>query len=96
MKGLIKQVIDAQKESDQLLVQLEEKRMKMEEAHQEQDYKMHRDDQEYQMRVLQMITGSYHISQPSLNKLPSYSAPYSGNNPPYSSPYSETSSPYWH
>jgi len=68
----------------------------MEEAQQEQDYKIHRDDQEHQMQVLQVITGSYHISQPSLNMLPSYSGaipPYSGNNPPYSS---GTSSPYWY
>ena len=32
MKSLIKEVIDAQKASDQMLIELEEKRMKMEKA----------------------------------------------------------------
>jgi len=71
--------------------------MKMEETQQERDYKMCRDNQEYQMRVLQMVTGSYHVSQPPLNMFPSYSGATSGNNLPYSfpgtsSPYSGTSS----
>ena len=54
-------------------LELEEKRLKMEEAQLEQESKMHQDDQEFQMQVLQMITGSYHMSQPSLNMFPSYS-----------------------
>ena len=32
MKGLIKEVIDAQKASDKMFIELEEKRLKMEEA----------------------------------------------------------------
>ena len=100
MKGLIKEVVDAQKASDKMYVELEEKRLKMEEAQLERESKMRRDDQEFQMRVLQMITGSYHMSQPSLNMFPSYSGstpPYSGINQPYSrnsSPYPNTSPGY--
>lgn len=100
MKGLIKEVVDAQKASDKMYVELEEKRLKMEEAQLERESKMRRDDQEFQMQVLQMITGSYHMSQPSLNMFPSYSGstpPYSGINQPYSrnsSPYPNTSPGY--
>jgi len=60
MKGMIKQVVEAQKESDQKFAELEEKRMKMEEAQQEREAQMRCDDQEFQMRVYQMmLTGSY-------------------------------------
>ena len=40
MKGMINEVVEAQKASDQLFAQLEEKRMKMEEAQQEREAKM--------------------------------------------------------
>jgi len=73
MKGMINEVVEAQKSSDQLFAQLEEKRMKMEEAQQEREEKMRRDDQEFQMRVFQLLTG-YHMSQPPL-----VFPPYSGN-----------------
>ena len=58
MKGMINEVVEAQKASDQLFAQLEEKRMKMEEAQQEQEAKTHRDDQEFQMWVFQLLTGA--------------------------------------
>ena len=93
MKRLIKEVVDAQKASDKMYVELEEKRLKMEEAQLERESKICRDDQEFQMQVLQLITGSYHMSQPPLNMFPSYS----GSTPPYSGinqPYSRNSSPY--
>ena len=66
MKGMINEVVEAQKASDQLFAQLEEKRMKMEEAQQEREAKMRRDDQEFQMRVFQLLTGAtaYPMSQP--------------------------------
>jgi len=76
MKGVIKQVVEAQKESDQKFVELEEKRMKMEQAQQEREAQMRRDDQEFQMRVYQMmLTGSY--SQYSYS--PSGYQPHSSN-----------------
>ena len=73
MKGMINEVVEAQKSSDQLFPQLEEKRIKMEEAQQEREEKMHQGDQEFQMRVFQLLTG-YHMSQPT----PVF-PPYSGN-----------------
>ena len=41
MKGMINEVVEAQKASDQLFAQLEGKHIKMEEAQQEQEAKMH-------------------------------------------------------
>ena len=68
MKGMVNEVVKAQKASDhgQLFAQLEEKRMKMEEAQEEREAKMRRDDQEFQMRVFQLLTGAtaYPMSQP--------------------------------
>lgn len=45
MKRLIKEVVDAQKASNKMFIELEEKRM--EEAQLERECKMHRDDQEF-------------------------------------------------
>lgn len=73
MKSMINEVVEAQKASDQLFADLEEKRMKMEEAQQERAAKMHQDDQEFQLRVFQLLLG-YHMSQP-----PPMYPPYSGN-----------------
>ena len=65
MKGMINEIVEAQKASDQLFVQLEEKRVKMEEAQQEREAKIRRDDQEFQIRVFQLLTGAtgYLMSQ---------------------------------
>ena len=76
MKGMVKEVLDAQKASDKLFAELEEKRMRMEEAQQERESRMRREDQEFQMRVLRMLTGSY-LPQPPVDMFP----PYPGNNP---------------
>ena len=66
MKGMIKQVVEAQKEPDKKFLKSAEKRMKMEEAQQEREAQMHRDDQKFQMRVFKMmLSGSYsHYSHP--------------------------------
>jgi len=40
MKGMIKQVVEAQKESDKKFAELEEKRMKMEDVQQEREAQM--------------------------------------------------------
>jgi len=49
MKGVFKEVIDAQKASYKMFLELEEKRMKMEEAQLQRECKMRQDDQEFQM-----------------------------------------------
>jgi len=60
IKGIIKQVVEAQRESDKKFVELEEKSMKMEDAQQEKEAQMLCNDQEFQMRVYQMmLSGSY-------------------------------------
>ena len=52
MKGMIKQVVEAQKEPDKKFLKSEEK---MEEAQQEREAQMHRDDKKFQMRVFKMM-----------------------------------------
>ena len=76
MKGMVKEVLEAQKTSNKLFAELEEIRMRMEEAQQERELQMCREDQEFQMRVLQMLTGSY-LPQPPVDMF----LPYPGNNP---------------
>ena len=66
MKGMIKQVVEAQKEPDKKFLKSEEKRMKVEEAQQEREAQIHCDDQKFQMCVFKMmLSGSYsHYSHP--------------------------------
>jgi len=75
MKGMIQQVVDAQKESDQEFADLEEKRLKMEEAQQRREAQMRRDDQEFQLRIFQLLTRSYSHPPP----IPPGYPPYSGS-----------------
>ena len=77
MKGMTNEVVEAQKASDQLFAQLEEKRMKMEEAQQEREAKMRRDDQEFQMRVFQLLTGG--TGYPMVQSPAPVFPPYSGH-----------------
>ena len=75
MKGMIKQVVDAQKESDQKFADLEEKRFKMEETQQRGEAQMRHNDQEFQLRMFQLLTGAYSHPPP----MPPGYPPYSGS-----------------
>lgn len=70
LKEVVQKLMDGQKESDELLIKLEEKRLKMEEAQLERERIMRKEDQEFQLRMMQMLTST---SYP----------PYSFNNPAY-------------
>ena len=45
MKRMVKEVLEAQKASDKLFTELEEKRMRMDEAQQERESRMRHEDQ---------------------------------------------------
>lgn len=56
LKEVVKQVINAQKESERMFFNLEEKRIKLEEAQQEQEARTRREDQEFQLHIIKMLT----------------------------------------
>ena len=58
MKEMVVKVVEAQKASDKMFLELEEKRMKMEEAQQERDMRNRREEREFQMRLFQMMCGA--------------------------------------
>lgn len=75
LNNVVKHVIEAQKESDQMFVRLKEKRLKLEEAQQEREMRMRRDDQEFQLRVVQLLTNNY--PAPAFSFGSSHSSQYS-------------------
>ena len=56
-KEVMECVIDAQKTSDEMLFKLEEKRIKLEEAQHDREMQMRREDQEFQLRMMQILSG---------------------------------------
>ena len=48
-------VITLQKSSDQIMMSLEEKRMKMEEQQMEIDVQMYREERRFQLQMMQML-----------------------------------------
>lgn len=56
-KDVVGQIVEAQKMSDKMFSNLEEKRMKLEEAQQEREMTMRKEDQDFQLRVMQMLSG---------------------------------------
>ena len=64
-------LLDMQSQSDQLMIALEEKRLKFEEKQMEQDAQLRREEREFQMTMMQMMMG-HNLRRPS---------PYSYGNP---------------
>lgn len=59
LKDIVKQIVDSQKQSDENFARLEEKRLRLEEQQQERELQMRKDDQEFQLRMMQMLTSNY-------------------------------------
>ena len=72
MKDMVQVVVEAQKASDEMFLELEEKRMQMEEAQQEREMQMRREEREFQLRMFHMLAGpSYQSGPPSYASQPS-------------------------
>jgi len=78
---LLDKMIDLQAKSDKLMVELEEKRLRLEERQMERDAQMRREEREYHLQMMQMFT---HFSVPHHGPPPPhYSSPFSTFGPDY-------------
>ena len=87
MKDVVEQLLTPQQESDERFMQLEEKRIKLEEQHIQREEHEQKEDREFKLRMMQILMQgvSTHPSQ-------TYSPPSSPLYPPSPMPssYSET------
>ena len=70
----MEKMIEMQEKSDKLMMTLEEKRMKMEERQMELDAQMHREERDFQLKMMQILSHASHPGPPPLTPhYPTYS-----------------------
>ena len=75
MKNMV-QVVEAQKASDKIFMELKEKRMRMEEAQQEREMQMRREEWEFQLQMFYILAAPlYQSGTPSYASQPSMGFP---------------------
>ena len=80
MDGMVKQLVEVQGKSEERYMELEEKRMRMEERLLEKEIEMQRESRNFQLQMMQMITSVVHTQQGAA----SFSPPISTSQyPPY-------------
>ena len=79
---LLGKIIDNQKSSEQLLLELEEKRLKYEEKQAEREVEQRREEHMFQLQIMQMMSGSFYGPPPLHNA----SAPFAFGSAPGNSP----------
>ena len=90
---LLQKVIDAQNTSDLKMMELEEKRLKMEERQMEREAQLRREEREFQMQMVQLMMSQSCYSRPQtpLDRPPSASFSFGTSIPSYD--YSNTHYP---
>jgi len=73
-------MINLQAKSDKVMVELEEKRLRLEERQMERDAQMRREEREYHLQMMQMFT---HFSVPHHGPPPPHYPPFSSFGPDY-------------
>ena len=64
---MLQKVVECQSATEQKLMELEEKRFKLEEKQMEREIQLRREEREFQLRMMQMLVGrpSFYTDQPS-------------------------------
>ena len=75
MGGIVNQILESQEKSDERYFELEEKRMKLEQEDKEREERMKKDEMEFQLRMMSMITQT-HTSNSLYPCTTPYSTPY--------------------
>ena len=86
---LISTIIDLQKHSDRLLLELEEKRLKSEEKQAEREAEQRREERMFQLQMMQMMSGSFYGPPPlhSQGAQPFAFGSAHASRPPMNSPF---------
>ena len=79
MGGIVNQILESQEKSDERYFELEEKQMKLEQEDKEREERMKKDEMDFQLRMMSMITQA-HASNSLYPCTTPYSTPYYQHN----------------